>query len=739
MFTTMLYFKSFVLLAFPALSTARHVVPPPAPELIARGDADLSPTVETAELIPRAKLAARGDDEILADWSIRGACYYYTGTTAKNTEKSFRPCKIYCPKTFPGTNPEMVGCKGPTREFYRTSLDEEGLEWTEGTCLCPEDLAFAGAILDIVVEALGKLDDVICGVMIKALEVFVNTALDVIPGGQVAKAVPRLVEGAKTMVENGLSESSFFDDWIRKDCGGIEINVAGDLGKIFTNIVTSSDDVGKSKGCKQKNKPTTAKPTSEPPKATTTEPKPTTTDQATTTATSQSSAGACKKRLQARADGLVEAKLGEDMTSEECNNGVMTVHITSTQKKIGSYLTTIGKACRQDWTQACYHYRSVMSVHTATESMHRWTCHATKGTSKAGQTTEHWGALAINTMKGQHWFPWMNGFIARSPKGKVCEKDEWPPRYFWPGDKEALKRNMKQRVRLLPQNENGGAGSMWAHFCEDNNAQTVKNKPGTTYVNPSFIQTVKSESKQEVNKGTTTIKSTVSVDTAHAVFTITDFQGIDLNDKLHGLKENPCWPKALAGDDPGFVLLTDDEYYATQPPSVQARRLLYKGYPDLAELVKAVGGANHALDAAYNPPYQGDQTSSIDQAVYEATFIKHKNLKKPQPIPDMYLWLLPGMPRPAGTPPDVRQRLPAWNETDWEALEEVYDEDEVRRWMEEYYMEMVRRSYYESPNVVAPETEAVATPAGQGGPTAMATATVVGSDFSGMLPRETGA
>ena len=33
-----------------------------------------------------------------------------------------------------------------------------------------------------------------------------------------------------------------------------------------------------------------------------------------------------------------------------------------------------------------------------------------------------------------------------------------------------------------------------------------------------------------------------------------------------GLRENPCWPKKLAPDDPGFALMTWDPFYKGNPP-----------------------------------------------------------------------------------------------------------------------------------------------------------------------------
>lgn len=180
------------------------------------------------------------------------------------------------------------------------------------------------------------------------------------------------------------------------------------------------------------------------------------------------------------------------MSEEVVCNGATTVHSTITEGPIGSYTLEIPKTCSKDWTQACYHYRSVMSVFTQNTDMVRWTCQATPGSSKDGTATARWGSTAlfpIGGKKDQHWFPWVNGFIPESDSRTGCERDEWPPRFFWPGDAVAAQKKMEQRVRLIPASNNGDAGrTLLKGFCAENAAETVKGKQ--TFVNPKFIKTV---------------------------------------------------------------------------------------------------------------------------------------------------------------------------------------------------------------------------------------------------------
>lgn len=330
--------------------------------------------------------------------------------------------------------------------------DEAGLPWVAGQCVCAPALEVAELILDVVVEGLAKLDEVICAVMLSTVQLFVKSALDFIPvsaplGAAVTAA--RVVEGAKTFVENGVAAASLFGDWIGPACKIPEFEF--DLTRVFVNMVTSSDDLGVSKGCFKKNKADCAKPAAvprkaappppdpsppkadppkvdepkvdppkadppkvdppkaDPPKADPAKPDapvsapsgpdvsrpgtdapaptaaPVTTNEpgsATDRSTSESSASACRllvRRAAARKDGLIERKLGDPMSEEVVCNGATTVHSTITEGTIGAYPLEIPKTCSKKWSQACYHYRSVMSVFTQNTDMVRWTCQATAG------------------------------------------------------------------------------------------------------------------------------------------------------------------------------------------------------------------------------------------------------------------------------------------------------------------------------------------------------------------------
>jgi hypothetical protein len=157
-----------------------------------------------------------------------------------------------------------------------------------------------------------------------------------------------------------------------------------------------------------------------------------------------------------------------------------------------------------------------MSVFTQKADMVRWTCQATSETNLKGDATDLWGSTAIEKIgrTQQHWWPWANGFVFRTvimkPKGKHatkgCDRDEWPPHYFWPGDETAKKKRMVQRVRFIPYNENSGAGQIWKGFCENNAARSVGRE--RTYIKSEFIKTMGiPQSKQAVGKDKITSES----------------------------------------------------------------------------------------------------------------------------------------------------------------------------------------------------------------------------------------
>ncbi|KAH6707938.1 hypothetical protein BKA61DRAFT_697760 [Leptodontidium sp. MPI-SDFR-AT-0119] len=435
-------------------------------------------------------------------------------------------------------------------------------------------------------------------------------------------------------------------------------------------------------------------------------------------------------------------KIGEDERSTECvkKGKDKTVHITKTKVPIGWYTSVLPQKCPREYSQACYHYRSVMSVHTLTPDMIQFTCGATANTGLDGQTTSSWGSTLMASLpaeKKQHNFAWANGFVELTESVKIggkkpktithgCDRDEWPPRYFWPGDIVAAAKGLKQRVRFLPDSENRGAGQIWKQFCNKNAAQVTevktnkasKTQDTTSYIHSDWIRTVGTAiiDKPLVVKQTTTIVSTVSVDTGRAVFTFADWDGLPEDKDWHGLKENRCWPKAIASEDPGWVLLTDDEFYVSQHPTLAKHATQYSKFPDLA-----------LLQAALLKRDPVNLFRKLDAV---------KALKKfgEDGIPLEFQGILPGVPKFSTPKPPRRIRgLPlAWRNVtgppeeagdealleDGEVEPEEMDDEEWSEWMQNFAEEDWEPTWEEDTPTVPNEVEVIPTPVGQGDATA---------------------
>ncbi|KAF2799393.1 hypothetical protein K505DRAFT_231180 [Melanomma pulvis-pyrius CBS 109.77] len=92
----------------------------------------------------------------------------------------------------------------------------------------------------------------------------------------------------------------------------------------------------------------------------------------------------------------------------------------------------------------------------------------------------------------------------------------------------------------------------------------------------------KNKGSQKISGKTTT--EYWEVDYTRAVLTITyDFKGALTPNKANdwGLRDNPCWPEGIVPEDPGYVLLTSDEWYKTAANSaaLEAQKALYTAAP----------------------------------------------------------------------------------------------------------------------------------------------------------------
>jgi len=80
---------------------------------------------------------------------------------------------------------------------------------------------------------------------------------------------------------------------------------------------------------------------------------------------SSSACGLMKRAKPAKVNGvdLDEGKIGDDETSTECARAGhdKTIHVTKTKIPIGWFTSVLPQTCSRAYSQACYHYRSVLT------------------------------------------------------------------------------------------------------------------------------------------------------------------------------------------------------------------------------------------------------------------------------------------------------------------------------------------------------------------------------------------
>lgn len=404
-----------------------------------------------------------------------------------------------------------------------------------------------------------------------------------------------------------------------------------------------------------------------------------------------------------------------------------------------------------------------MNRYKGVKDMTEWTCQQTttmhdRNWGWDGTATDDWGSTAIAKQRGQHWWPWANGFVLRevdlddkgqprkNKKGndiiRDCERDEFPPRYFWPEQKKVPK-HMRQLVRFLPGDQNGGAGGLWAGFCNENNAASTKQAKGKTYHTYVVSKNLKSKQKaapitealagkdksksrpESLGDGSplgeltltlgvffVAIHSSVEVETLRAIFSIAGFEGLQPLPE-DGLRDNPCYPSDLV-DDPGWALLTDDPWYHDAANAQhRASATLYQKAPDVQKVRDALarGGVPRWLFQNM-PDIQAvrKRLGLKDEKKMWKAWVGDGNGQIPQD-----LWgLLPGLP---AFPKPKRRRwslaeLQAANGThhllgvaersddngdgiDWDGGEDdvdTYSDEELERWLDDY-RELADRLY----------------------------------------------
>ncbi|KAF2429075.1 hypothetical protein EJ08DRAFT_306237 [Tothia fuscella] len=272
--------------------------------------------------------------------------------------------------------------------------------------------------------------------------------------------------------------------------------------------------------------------------------------------------------------------------SKKCKKKDKELHITQVTNS-ASDIKTITKTCNgSKYPQACYHYYSAIQNNAFAKAT--FTC-SDSNTRSEGVATSTWKK---EHAVGSGWKKYTKDYKfwkAASSTTARCEADEWPPAYFMPEDSVIQER--PQVIRWLPGSENGGVASQWRGFCDQNDGgagngqflQTGRNKGD---LNEKLVDLIKpgNEITQKGVNGKTTTTTQFAAKYTRAVYVLAfdnSWPQMPSQGNDWGLRDNACWPEDLVPNDPGFVLLNDDNWYTTAGSHIpDAQKQEYAKAPD---------------------------------------------------------------------------------------------------------------------------------------------------------------
>lgn len=213
----------------------------------------------------------------------------------------------------------------------------------------------------------------------------------------------------------------------------------------------------------------------------------------------------------------------------------------------------VKKKCAKEHSQACFHYSSAIRVNPQWATL---TCDAEAATTKHrenAKATKVWS----DQHSGKGWYD------PAHRVSKQCDRDEYPPAYLLHKNHPAFinsgKNTKGQLIRVVPHNDNRKAGQMWKGTCFGPPVADLSDANFKAKVNAAA-------NKQYVRKqGLEQTLVAVTV-TKRPEFTISEWGHSGSPPQNDGLNDNPCWPSGIAAADPGFVLLTYDDYYGGKAP-----------------------------------------------------------------------------------------------------------------------------------------------------------------------------
>ncbi|KAK8091852.1 hypothetical protein PG997_002213 [Apiospora hydei] len=436
-----------------------------------------------------------------------------------NNHNKGYPCKDEVEKAKSEHRTTSYGCIGfwPGAKSVPWERADPYSEWVAlGHCTCDDPVL--NLVGDTFLEALPVIAEVGCYVLMSSFKLVLDIALNAIPEGKALTAPMRPRRGLRPLAE---------------PCGNNDL-VPDEVKNVFDTLNSIADaaagfkvpsKIGKGSGRRgDEGNPGAGKP------------KPTKTNGQQTTSKRPSETSAAKCSLKpANAVGRQGAGV---VTSRECNKGATTTHaytITSLAYAATAKPTLVAATCSGKWGQACQHYSS----------------------RHLGASGPDLKAAATDAWARQHGGAGWQSAAYRDEK--LCDRAEYPPTYLMGGvgkaDSKQCGVGPNQVVRWVPREQNRGAAHMWNNICFDT--------PLGAMSDAEMYEAAKNKNfgaKTKVRAPTKT-EYTVGVTVAHIPqFTISSWEHKATKDD--GLWDNPCWPKEITPNDPGFALLESDPWYA---------------------------------------------------------------------------------------------------------------------------------------------------------------------------------
>ncbi|PVH83223.1 carbohydrate-binding module family 24 protein [Cadophora sp. DSE1049] len=507
-------------------------------------------------------------DENNIRWQNSQKCVIFKDP--KYRDVSVNMCKPVCQDALDEAKEEgrtsNYGCMGffpLNKEIPWEKPPGVGFWSAPGQCIC--DNMLLNEIADTVLEALPMIAQIGCYILMSSIKLVLDVGLQFIPG--VGKALDAGMDMATTAAQMAAylypeeedPEGAF--SWWLSPCGGTDL-VPEDIKKVFGILSQVAGGVSSFKTPKKLKKGSGKKGDDGNPK-----------DRSKPRGTSGSGGvkpGQKRKcRIPASRQTMRLGAAKNTMRKQSCvadKTKKSEMIITSIAYAANAAPTKVTKNCDKAWSQACFHYSSVIKANPQWAVL---TC-----PSEAGTTNHRLNAKATGVWSNQH-----NGDGWLNPKNRqhaACDRDEYPPAYLLgetdPAYINSGLNSRGQLVRFIPADQNRKAGQMWKGACFNGQVKALSDRDFTDKVGAA------PKSKKQVVKKAGLEQTLAAVTVAsRPEFSISSWGQSGSPPREDGLRDNPCWPKGIAAADPAFALMTFDPKYAGMSPPYDYKKKYVKG------------------------------------------------------------------------------------------------------------------------------------------------------------------